>query len=71
MGHKTILCAAEITVVGHHCMIDRRLVEVDRVGVIEWWPACNRDDWSLLKFHKRLCKVSRAFKQSVKERHTF
>jgi hypothetical protein len=34
-GPKTILCAAEITVVGHKCMYDGRLPETDRVGVIE------------------------------------
>ena len=39
-GHKTVLCAEEITVVGHRCTIDERLPETDRVGVIERWPAC-------------------------------
>ena len=39
-GHKTVLCAEEITVVGHRCTIDGRLPEVDRVGVITRWPAC-------------------------------
>ena len=39
-GHKTVLCAEEITVVGHRCTIDGRLPEVHRVGVITRWPAC-------------------------------
>ena len=39
-GPKTVLCAAEITVVGHRCTIDGRLPEIDRVGVISRWPAC-------------------------------
>jgi hypothetical protein len=39
-GHKTVLCAEEITVVGHRCTIDGRLPETDRVGVITRWPPC-------------------------------
>src|SRR5271155_2359606 len=39
-GPKTVLCAEEITVVGHHCTIDGRMPEVDRVGVINRWPPC-------------------------------
>ena len=39
-GPKTILCAEEITVVGHRCTIDGRKPETDRVGVISRWPAC-------------------------------
>ena len=39
-GHKTVLCAEEITVVGHRCTINGRLPETDRVGVITRWPAC-------------------------------
>ena len=38
-GYKTVLCAEEITVVGHRCTINGRLPETDRVGVIERWPA--------------------------------
>jgi hypothetical protein len=38
-GYKTILCAEEITVVGHRCTIYGRLPETDRVGVIDRWPA--------------------------------
>jgi hypothetical protein len=38
-GHKTILCAEEITVVGHRCTVNGRMPETDRVGVIERWPA--------------------------------
>ena len=37
-GYKTILCAEEITVVGHRCTINGRIPETDRVGVIERWP---------------------------------
>ena len=40
-GHKTTLCAEEITVVGHRCTINGRLPETDRIGVIDRWPACN------------------------------
>jgi len=39
-GPKTVLCAEEITVVGHRCTIDGRKPETDRVGVINRWPAC-------------------------------
>jgi hypothetical protein len=39
-GHKTTLCAEEITVVGHRCTYEGRLPEVDRVGVIDRWQAC-------------------------------
>ena len=38
-GFKTILCAEEITVVGHRCTVNGRMPETDRVGVIERWPA--------------------------------
>ena len=40
-GYKSLLCAEEITVVGHRCTIDGRMPETDRVGVIDRWPACN------------------------------
>src|SRR5271169_1769572 len=39
-GYKTVLCAEEITVVGHRCTIEGRKPETDRVGVIERWPPC-------------------------------
>jgi len=39
-GYKSMLCAEEITVVGHRCTFDGRMPETDRVGVIERWPAC-------------------------------
>ena len=38
-GYKTILCAEEITVVGHRCTVNGRIPDVDRVGVIRRWPA--------------------------------
>ena len=38
-GYKTVLCAPEITVVGHRCTMEGRMPETDRVGVIERWPA--------------------------------
>ena len=34
-GHKTILCAEEITVVGHKCTVNGRVPETERIGVIE------------------------------------
>jgi Integrase zinc binding domain/RNase H-like domain found in reverse transcriptase len=40
-GYKTVLCAEEITVVGHRCTMEGRKPETDRVGVIDRWPACN------------------------------
>jgi RNase H-like domain found in reverse transcriptase len=39
-GPKTILCEAEIIVVGHRCTYEGRLPETDRVGVIKRWQAC-------------------------------
>jgi hypothetical protein len=44
-GYKTILCAEEIMVVGHRCTVNGRMPEMDRVGVIERWPAltCQKD----------------------------
>jgi hypothetical protein len=39
LAHKTVLCAEEITVVGHRCTMNGRVPETDRVGVIERWPA--------------------------------
>ena len=39
-GPKTILCAEEITVVGHRCTVDGRKPDTDRVGIISRWPAC-------------------------------
>ena len=38
-GKKTVLCAEEITVVGHRCTMNGRLPDTDRVGVISRWPA--------------------------------
>jgi Integrase zinc binding domain/RNase H-like domain found in reverse transcriptase len=38
-GPKTVLCAEEITVVGHVCTMNGRVPETDRVGVIERWGA--------------------------------
>ena len=38
-GKKTVLCAEEIMVVGHRCTVNGRMPEMDRVGVIERWPA--------------------------------
>ena len=40
-GYKTVLCAEEITVVGHRCTVNGRLPETERVGVIERWPPLN------------------------------
>jgi hypothetical protein len=44
-GYKTILCAEEIMVVGHRCTVNGRMPEMDRVGIIERWPAltCQKD----------------------------
>ena len=38
-GYKTVLCAEEITVVGHRCTVRGRMPETDRVGVIERYQA--------------------------------
>src|SRR5437016_13855014 len=40
-GYKTILCAEEITVVGHRCTMKGRMPETDRIGVIERYGALN------------------------------
>ena len=40
LGPKTVLCAEEITVVGHRCTSKGRKPEVDRVGIISRWPEC-------------------------------
>ena len=39
-GYKTILCAAEITVVGHRCTIDGRLPDQSRVEKVVNWGPC-------------------------------
>ncbi len=39
-GHKAVLCASEIMVVGHRCTYDRRKPEIDRVGIIMRWGPC-------------------------------
>ena len=39
-GYKTILCAAEITVLGHRCTIDGRLPDQSRVQKIVNWGPC-------------------------------
>jgi hypothetical protein len=39
-GYKTILCAAEITVLGHRCTIDGRLPDQSRVEKIVNWGPC-------------------------------
>ena len=40
-GYKTVLCAEEITVVGHRCTMNGRMPETDRIGVIERYGALN------------------------------
>lgn len=39
-GYKSVLCADEITVVGHRCTYEGRKPSTDRVGVIERWGPC-------------------------------
>src|SRR5271154_2688597 len=57
-GHKTTLCAEEITVVGHRCTIDGRKPETDRVGVIERWPPCkNLTDVRMFLGTVGVCRV--------------
>ncbi|SJL13049.1 uncharacterized protein ARMOST_16486 [Armillaria ostoyae] len=39
-GHKAVLCASEIMVMGHRCTYEGRKPETDRVGVILRWGLC-------------------------------
>jgi hypothetical protein len=39
-GHKSTICAAEITVVGHLCIYEGRKPETARVKVIDNWGPC-------------------------------
>ncbi|SJL18320.1 uncharacterized protein ARMOST_21906 [Armillaria ostoyae] len=39
-GHKVVLCALEIMVMGHRCTYEGRKPETDRVGVILRWGPC-------------------------------
>jgi len=39
-GYKSMICAAEITVVGHLCTYEGRKPETDRVKVIDNWGPC-------------------------------
>jgi hypothetical protein len=39
-GYKLVLCAAEITIVGHRCTYKGCVPNTDRVGVIERWGPC-------------------------------
>src|ERR1700742_783028 len=39
-GTKSVLCAEEITVVGHRCTYEGRKPEINRVGVITRWGPC-------------------------------
>ena len=57
-GKKTILCAEEITVVGHVCTKEGRKPETDRVGVISRWPACqNLTDVRMFLGTLGVCRV--------------
>lgn len=39
-GYKSVLCASEITVVGHRCTYEGRRPSTDRIGVVERWGPC-------------------------------
>jgi hypothetical protein len=39
-GYKSVLCSAEITVLGHRCTIDGRLPDPSRVNKIINWAPC-------------------------------
>lgn len=39
-GYKSVLCAAEIMVVGHRCMYKGRKPSTERIGVVERWGPC-------------------------------
>jgi hypothetical protein len=44
-GYKTILCAPEITVLGHRCTYEGRLPDTERVAkIINWGPCENLSD---------------------------
>ena len=38
--HKSVICAEEITVVGHRCSYDRRKPEEARVKIVRNWGPC-------------------------------
>ncbi|KAF9537433.1 hypothetical protein CPC08DRAFT_607786, partial [Agrocybe pediades] len=39
-GLKSVLCAPEITILGHRCTYDGRLPDLSRVSVISKWGPC-------------------------------
>ena len=39
-GHKSILCAGEIMVVGHMCSYEGRVLTTERIKVIMDWAPC-------------------------------
>ena len=39
-GYKSVLCAGEITVVGHLCTYEGRKPSADKLWTIQNWPAC-------------------------------
>lgn len=39
-GTKTVVCAAETTILGHRCTYKGRLPETDRIGSIKRWGPC-------------------------------
>ena len=44
-GYKTILCAPEITVLGHRCTYEGRLPDTERVAkIVNWGPCENLSD---------------------------
>jgi hypothetical protein len=49
-GYKSVLCAPEIMVLGHHCTYDGQLPDQSRVTAISNWSDCEdlSDVWSFL-----------------------
>lgn len=39
-GYKSVICATEITIIGHRCTYNRKIPKEDRVDVIEQWGPC-------------------------------
>ena len=48
-GHKSVICAEEITVVGHRCGYDGRKPEEARVKIVRNWGPC-KDVSDVLSF---------------------
>ena len=65
-GHKSVICAEEITVVGHRCGYDGRKPEEARVKIVRNWGPCK--DVSDVQSFLGTIRVCQVF---IKESRTF